>query len=393
MSTFMSDKDIKYQICSRGIWDTSVPGITFDENGVSNYAKIFDRLCQAYPLGEKGKSKWEKLVNQIIEKGKGKQYDCIIGVSGGTDSSYLMHLAKIEYGLRPLAVTFDNGWSSEISVKNIKKVTDKLNIDLETYVVDYEEMKAIHKAYMKASLPWIDFPTDFAIKNLLLSVAKREKIDFVFNGHDFRSEGTQPNEWTHGDSKQINFILKNFGNVKIKTLPYLNYYAQIYLSIGKGLKFIKPFYYLDYQKKTAQDFLIKNYNWEYYGGHHHENVFTKFAIAYWLVKKHKIDKRKITLSAQILSGEISRDEALKKISEPPYNPEQMERDKDYVIKKLELKADEFEKIWSSSNKSIYDYPSYLKTINKFSFFIKPLIKIVYHQPPTFLYQFEERSGK
>lgn len=381
------------KICTRGIWDTTVPGITFDDNGVSNYAKIFDRLCEAYPLGEKGKFEWEKLIEKIKKDGIGKKYDCLIGVSGGTDSSYLMHLAKEKYGLRPLAVTFDNGWSSEISVKNIKKMTNKLSIDLETLVVDYEEMKSIHKAYMSAGLPWIDFPTDFAIKNLLLLVAQREKIRYIFNGHDFRSEGTQPNEWTHGDSKQIKFILNNFGKIKIQTLPYMNYYYQVYLSLIKGIKFIKPFYYLDYSKKTAQDFLINNYDWEYYGGHHHENIFTKFAIAYWLVNKHKIDKRKITLSAQILSGEISRSEALEKIKQPPYDPDQMERDKEYVIKKLGLTPNEFESIWTASNKSIYDYPSYLGTVKKYSLLLKPLIKLVYHQPPSFLYQLEERNKR
>ena len=173
----------------------------------------------------------------------------------------------------------------------------------------------------------------------------------------------------------------------------MNYYYQVYLSLIKGIKFIKPFYYLDYSKKTAQDFLINNYDWEYYGGHHHENIFTKFAIAYWLVNKHKIDKRKITLSAQILSGEISRSEALEKIKQPPYDPDQMERDKEYVIKKLGLTPNEFESIWTASNKSIYDYPSYLGTVKKYSLFLKPLIKLVYHQPPSFLYQLEERNKR
>ena len=151
----MNEQIQEYKICTRGIWDTTVPGITFDELGVSNYAKLFDRLCEAYPRGEKGKNEWGKLVEKIKNEGYGKRYDCLIGVSGGTDSSYLMHIAKIEYGLRPLAVTFDNGWSSKISVKNIKTMTDRLNIDLETYVIDYEEIKNIHVAqlltYLKLS--------------------------------------------------------------------------------------------------------------------------------------------------------------------------------------------------------------------------------------------------
>lgn len=389
----MNEQIQEYKICTRGIWDTTVPGITFDELGVSNYAKLFDRLCEAYPRGEKGKNEWGKLVEKIKNEGYGKRYDCLIGVSGGTDSSYLMHIAKIEYGLRPLAVTFDNGWSSKISVKNIKTMTDRLNIDLETYVIDYEEIKNIHKAYMKAGLPWIDMPTDFAIKNTLLKVANREKIKYVFNGHDFRSEGTQPNEWTHGDSRQLNYIIKNYSDFNIKSLPYLNYYSQLYLAYIKGIKSVKPFYYLDYKKLEAQEFLMKKYDWEYYGGHHHENIFTKFAISYWMTKKFKIDKRIITFSAQVLSGEISREDALLKIKQPPYDPEQMERDKDYILKKLGFTSSEFKKIWDSPNKSIFDYPSYLEIITKYSSIIKPLIKLVYHQTPTFLYQMEERGKK
>ncbi|MBU0764995.1 MAG: adenine nucleotide alpha hydrolase, partial [Bacteroidetes bacterium] len=153
-----------YRVCTRGVWDSTVPGVIFDENGESNYSKMFDAMAKAYPRGEKGKKEWENIVNEIKRKGKNKKYDCVIGVSGGTDSSYLLHLARAEYGLRPLAVNLDNGWNSDISVKNIKKVTSKLNIDLETYVIDYEEMKDILRSYMKASLPWIDSPTDMAIK-------------------------------------------------------------------------------------------------------------------------------------------------------------------------------------------------------------------------------------
>ena len=381
------------RVCKRGLWDESVPGILFDEEGVSNYAHLFDKLCDAYPRGKKGKEDWEKIVAQIRKKGNGKKYDCIIGVSGGTDSSYLLHLVKEVYKLKPLAVTFDNGWSSEIAVRNIKKVTNQLRIDLETYVVDYEEMKDIHKAYMRASLPWIDKPTDFAIKNILYQTANQERIKFIFVGHDFRSEGTQPNEWTHGDSRQLNFIVKNFGTTEINSLPYLNYFYQTYLMIFKDIKIIKPYYYLNYSKRDAQNFLINNYDWNYYGGHHHENIFTKFAITYWLLRKFNIDKRKITLSAQVLSEEITRYDALNLIGKPPYDPEDMERDKEYIIKKLGLNNSEFEHIWHSKNKKVYDYPSYLNFFSQYAIFFKPIIKMIYKQTPTFLFQMENRKMK
>ena len=175
------------RICTRGVWDESIPGISFDENGESNYAKLFDKLVEGYPRGEKGEMIWENVVKKIKNQGHGKTYDCIVGVSGGTDSCYLLYLAKIKYGLRPLAVNLDNGWSSDIAVTNIKKVTNSLNIDLETFVIDYEEVKRVLRAYIKASLPWIDSPTDLAIKAALYKVARREKIRFILNGSDVRS--------------------------------------------------------------------------------------------------------------------------------------------------------------------------------------------------------------
>ena len=193
---------LKGKYCARGLWDETVPGITFDESGVSNYAKLYDRLVKEFPRGTKGIEDWSKLVSSIKNSGKNKAYDCIIGISGGTDSSYLLHLAKNE-GLRPLAVNLDNGWSSDIAVKNIKTMTDALQIDLETYVIDYEEIKDLLRSYILAELPWIDTPTDLAIKSVLYKIAAREKIKYVMRGNDFRSEGSQPNEWTYGDGKQL----------------------------------------------------------------------------------------------------------------------------------------------------------------------------------------------
>src|SRR5450759_588347 len=206
------------QICTRGVWDESVPGIVFDNNGVSNYAKLFDTLVESYPRSENGQKKWENIITTIKKAGNNNKYDCIIGVSGGTDSSYLLHLA-MQYGLRPLAVNLDNGWNSDISVKNIRKMTEVLNIDLETYVIDYEEIKDLLRSYMKSGLPWIDMPTDLAIKAVLYKIANREKIKFILRGNDFRSEGTQPREWTYGDGKQLKYIHKKFGTSNLKTFP------------------------------------------------------------------------------------------------------------------------------------------------------------------------------
>jgi len=377
-------------ICTRGIWDSTVPGIKFYEDGSSNYAKMFDELCKVYPRGIKGKEYWQNLIEKIKKKGKSKKYDCIIGVSGGTDSSYLLYVAKIIYGLRPLAVNLDNGWSSKIAVQNIKNVTKALDIDLETYVINYEEVIAVLRAYIKSSLPWIDGPTDLAINSALYKIAKREGIKYILIGSDFRSEGKQPIEWTHSDAKQLSYIVNKYEKKKLKSFPYQTIYNTIYLSIIKKIRIIYPYYYIDYEKKTAMDYLSKNFNWVYYGGHHHENIFTRFTIGYWLPKKFGIDKRIITLSAQVLSGEITRVQAFDILINHLYSLDEMEKDKKYVLKKLNISEEEFAEIWKSENKYYWDYPSYVPIVKRYSRISRFLAKKILFFTPTMFIEKENR---
>lgn len=380
----------KGQICSHGVWDETVPAIEFDNEGVSNYAKLFYTLTDAYPRGEKGLSDWLSIVERIKEAGKSKQYDCIIGVSGGTDSSYLLHLAK-EYNLRPLAVNLDNGWNSDISVKNIKKMTTALGIDLETYVIDYEEIKDLLRSYILAGLPWIDIPTDLAIKAVLYRIASREGIKYVLRGNDFRSEGSQPEEWTYGDGRQLLAVHKKFGRVKLKTFPNYTLQNVLYYGFIKKIKSIYPFYYLEYNKTKTQQFLIDKYGWEYYGGHHHENHFTKFAIAYWLYEKFNIDKRKITYSAQILSKEISREHAINEINKKPYNPDDANQMLNFVLKKLDLSEKDFQQIMIAPNKTFNDYPSYSFIFTKLLNLATPILRLVFIHKPQSIFQAEMRN--
>jgi N-acetyl sugar amidotransferase len=379
-----------YQQCQLGIWDTSVPGIRFDVNGISNYAKIQQHLMKDYPLGETGKAEWLRITEDIRNAGKGNRYDCIIGVSGGTDSSYLMHIAK-ENGLRPLAVNLDNGWNSDIAVKNIKKITTSLQIDLETYVIDYEEIKDLMRAFMRAELPWIDTPTDLAIQSILYKIASREKIKYILIGNDFRSEGKQPTEWTYGDQRLLRHVHRKFGEVKLKTFPLLSLSSLIFLGYVRGIKMIPPFNYLEYDKPLARDFLINKFGWEYYGEHHHENLFTKWAIGYWGYEKMGIDKRMITYSAQILNGKISREDALRIVGKPSYNSFAIKEETEYVIKKLGISDTEFETIWSSPGKSFKDYPSYYPLIYKFARLIVPLLKHIIPIKPKIFYEIEGRE--
>lgn len=369
------------KVCTKGVWDESIPGIKFDEQGVSNFCRLQEKMMQDHPRGEQGRQDWEKLIAQIKTAGQGKTYDCVIGVSGGVDSSYLLHLAH-QYSLRPLAVNLDNGFNSEIAVQNIYKVTSKLNIDLETYVIDYEEIKDLLKSYMKASIPWIDTPTDLAIKATMYKVADKEGIKFILRGNDFRSEGKQPKEWTYADAKQLLYIHKKFGSgIRLKTYPLLTLPKMIYAGILKGIRDIRPYYFLSYQKQEAKKLLIETYDWKDYGGHHHENLFTKFAMAYWLPRKFDIDKRIINLSAQVLSGALLRREAVQQLEKPFASEVELAASREYVIKKLEMSQDEFQRIWDTTNKKAFDYPSNYNLIFWLADKFSPVLKKLYSFKP------------
>ncbi|AFN75908.1 N-acetyl sugar amidotransferase [Melioribacter roseus P3M-2] len=378
------------KICKLGIWDETIPGIKFDENGISNYAKIQLKLMEDFPRREQGKKQWEKIVEQVKKKGRNKKYDCVAGISGGTDSSYMLYLLK-QYGLRPLAVNLDNGWNSEIAVANIEKVTRSLEIDLETYVIDYEEIKELFRCYMIACLPWIDSPSDMAIQAILYQIAHKEGVNDIFIGNDFRSEGKQPTEWTYSDYKQLKFIHKKYGRIPLKTYPTMSLIKFFYYGFFRNIKMIPIYNYLDYTKKEAQKFLIERFGWQYYGEHHHENLFTKFAIGYWQYKKFGIDKRKITYSSQVLSGEISRDEALNRVAKLPYNEEEIKKDLDYILNKLNFSHDEFQQIWNAPNKTFREYPSYYHYFEKFYRYLWPVLSHVLPVKPKIFYEYDERK--
>lgn len=382
----------KGKVCAKGVWDESIPDLNFDKDGVSSYAKTFERILADFPRGEKGDAEWEVMVAKMKADGKGKEYDCVVGVSGGTDSSYLLHIAS-KYKLRVLAVYLDNGWGSDIAVKNIKRLIEPLKIDLDTYVIEYEEVVEVLKAYIKAGLPWIDSPTDLAIKAILYKKAHKEKLKYVLIGHDFRTEGFQPNEWTYSDAKQLKFLTKKYGNKKLKSFPTISIWSFGYLSFLKGIKLVRPFFYLPYVKKDAKIMLNEKYGWEDYGGHHYENIFTKFAISYWLYEKFGIDKRKITNSALILSGEITKEEALEEIAKQPYNSETIEQDIEFLAKKLKMSVEEFKGCFNEENHSFYDYPSYYPMFERFKRVIFPVMKYFLPNKPLMFYQIEDKKNE
>jgi N-acetyl sugar amidotransferase len=372
---------ISSKICKIGIWDTSIKDIKFDSDGVSNYCRLQQKMMADYPRGEKGNNDWEELVKLIKKSGQNKPYDCIVGVSGGVDSSYLLHLLK-QYNLRPLAVHLDNGFNSEIAVSNINKIITSLKIDLITHVVNYEEMKQLLKSYIRASMPWIDAPTDLAIKAVMYKFARKYSIKYILRGNDFRSEGKQPTEWTYSDFKQLKHLNNKFGEgIKLKTYPNQTFAKSLIDAFVNKIKDVRPYYYLEYNKMDAKQFLADKYEWKDYGGHHHENLFTKFAMAYWLPNKFSIDKRKINLSAKVLSGSCSREEALNQIKQPFDTEKNLEELKNYILKKLNLSLEEFTTIMSEENKNYKNYPSNYNLIYKNIKYFNWLIKSLYTFKP------------
>jgi N-acetyl sugar amidotransferase len=370
--------------CIKGVWDETVPGINFGEDGTSNFCRLQQKMMADYPRGQMGLADWDGLVEEMKKAGQNKRYDCVIGVSGGVDSSYLLHVAS-QYGLRALALNLDNGFNSQIAVQNICKITSRLNIDLETYVVDYEEIKDLNKAYMKASVPWIDAPTDLAIKAVMYKVAAAEGIKFILRGNDFRSEGKQPKEWTYSDSRQLKYIHRKFGTgVTLKTYPMLTLGRMLYFGLIRQIKDIRPYYYLDYSKQKAKALLMEEYDWEDYGGHHYENLFTKYAMAFWLPLKFGIDKRRISLSAQVLNNVLTRPQALELLKQPCASQEELLELRDYILKKLEMGSQEYEQAWESDLRNPFDYPSHYKLIMNLAARFRPVLRKLYAFTPMSL---------
>lgn len=360
-------------ICKKCILDETVKDIWFDENGICKYCNINDEMEKKHPLGVAGEKRLSEIINKIKDDGKNNTYDCIAGVSGGRDSTYTLYKA-VQLGLRPLAVHFDNGWNSVISVSNIKNACEKLNVDLHTIVADWEEFKDLQIAFLKSGTPDADIPADYAIYSVLYDAAEKEGVKYILNGHSFRTEGTSPISWTYMDGRYLKSVHKQFGKMKkIKSFPVMSMSKLIYYVFAKRIKEVRLMEYINYVKKDVDSLLEKELDWKYYGGHHHENNFTKFFQSFYLPKRFGIDKRKTELSAMIRSSQISREKALNEIQEHPYH---YEKDVvEYVINKLGLTQKEFDSIMNAPIKSHDDYPTYLPIIRTLNYPIKIAVSL------------------
>ncbi len=352
--------DKEYQICNRCIMDTSDPEIIFDEYGNCNHCNSFYASASKFWFpNEEGAKKLDAIFQEIKQAGANQEYDCIIGLSGGVDSSYLAYIAK-KAGLRPLAVHVDAGWNSELAVKNIENIVKKLDIDLYTCVINWEEMRDLQLAFLRSGVANQDTPQDHAFFAALYGFAIKENIKYVLSGSNNSTEYILPTAWGYDamDSIHIKAIHKRFGKKKLKTFPFVNFF-DLYINYRyiKKMKVVAPLNYLPYNKNEAIKILEQELDWRYYGGKHYESRFTKFFQGYYLPQKFGYDKRKAHLSSLIVSSQMSREEALLEMKKDAYPPDQIAEDKEFIIKKLELNESEFEDIMNTSNTPFSAYPS------------------------------------
>ena len=355
--------------CKRCIYNESIPKISFDEKGICNYCNQYDQMEQEYPTGKRGLQILEAHIEEVRKAGKGKKYDVVIGVSGGCDSSYMLHLAH-SYGLRVLAAHFDNTYNSRIAVENIQIVLNKLGFDLFTYVADNEEFQRIFKSFFRASVPEIDTPTDISLATVHYLAAAKHGISTIWEGHSFRTEGISPPGWFYMDAQYVKTIHKKFGDGKIKSLPVLWMSKWLKWMIINKIKKFRPLYYLDYNKEETKRFLEKEYGWQWYGGHHMENRTAYFVNNYYLPKKFGIDLRFSEYSALIRSGQMQREEGLEKIKLPkPFDEEIMEE----IKTRIGFTDEEWENIMNDKPLHFTNYKTYKQIFEK----MRPFFYILY----------------
>lgn len=343
--------------------DTTDPDIVFDEHGNCNHCTASIKMLNEVYFIEPGikKRNLYKAVEQIKKEGKNKKYDCIIGLSGGVDSSYLAYIVVKELGLRPLAVHLDNGWNSELAVKNIETVVNKLKIDLYTHVIDWNEFKALQLSFLRASVIDIELLTDHAIGETIYRLSKKFKLKYFLSGFNCQSETVMPTKWLYPykmDSLNIQDIYKTHGESrKFRTFKFLNFYE--YLTFGKNKMSLLPILNnIDYQRENALMVLERELEWRNYGNKHEESLFTKFYQGYILPMKFDVDKRKAHVSSLICSNQITRTDALKELELPILS--NVDQNISYFLKKLDFGREEFENIMRMPTRNHWDYKSYAK---------------------------------
>jgi len=350
-----------YVKCSKSILDNiSDPDIEFDENGISNYYYQFNEFVDNLPNEKIRKEKFDNYIDKIKQSGKGKKYDCILGLSGGLDSSYLALLAK-DYGLNPLVVHFDYGWNTDIAIRNIELITKKLDFDLYTYVIDWEMIKDLQRSYYMASVIDLDVPADHTIFGAIFKIAKKMKIKYILSGSNFQTELIMPKSWNYlkTDLTNIRNIHNKFGKRKFENIPTNGILQQLFYKIY-GFESVPLLYYTDYIKEDVVSRLKNEIGWQDYGGKHFENIYTRFYQGYVLPYKFGVDKRKAHLSNLIFSNQISLENAEFEFNNNNYTTAMMKSDFEFIAKKLDFTVEQFEEILNQKNISHEFYGTDIK---------------------------------
>lgn len=354
--------DDDYQVCTTCVMDTTDSMISFDENGVCDHCRTFHaEIAPNWHTDAHGREELERVAEKIRSDGKDKDFDCILGVSGGIDSSYLAYVAKKDLGLRPLIFHVDAGWNSQIAVNNIEKLVDHLDVDLYTEVIDWEEMRDLQLAYFKAGVPHIDTPQDHAFFATMYNFASKYRVNYILTGANYSTECVRnPIEWMYyqSDSTQLRDIHRTFGTRPLKTFPVTSIlWHKLYLRYVRSIRVVTPLNYVPYRKEEAMQHLIDEIEWQPYPQKHFESRFTRFYESYWLPEKFGYDTRRVQYSSLILTGQMSRGEALAKLAGPAHDPEQIRHEFDYVASKLRIPVEELQSYLDAPNRSYRDFRS------------------------------------
>ena len=357
--------------------DTSDPGITFDANGVCDHCHGYQNdVAPNWHPDDVSRSELARLIDEIKKKSKDKEFDCILGMSGGLDSSYMLHLLVAEFGLRPLVFHVDGGWNSDIAVNNIQMLVDSLGLDLYTEVINWEEMCDFQLSFFKSGVSYLDHPQDHAFVATLYRFADKHNIKYIINGGNYSTECVRnPLAWIyHGtDLPNLRDIHKRFGTRELKTYPFSSIlYHKLYLRYFRGVRVVKPLNYLPYTKQLAVDTLSEKYGWKSYPQKHFESRFTKFHEGYWLPTRYGYDTRKVKYSSLILTDQMTREEALEKLSEPAYDPETIDEDFEYIATKLGITVEELRGYHEMPLKTYRDYRNQERLFSVGSQFMKLL---------------------
>lgn len=361
LATTITDEH-PYQVCTNCVMDTTDSMIQFDDRGVCDHCNgFYTNILPTWDTGEKGWEQLQRFVDKIKTEGRGKDFDCIMGMSGGIDSSYLTYVAKEKLGLRPLVFHVDAGWNSQEAVNNIERLVDHLGLDLYTEVIDWEEMRDLQLAFFKAGVAHIDTPQDHAFFATMYNFAFKHGIKYILTGANYSTECVKnPLEWHYhaSDLRQLKDIHRKFGTRPLVSFPLTSILQhKVYYRYIKGIQVLKPLDYVPYIKHDAIRLLSERFGWQTYPQKHFESRFTKFYEAYWQPKKFGIDKRKVQFSSLILTNQMTREEALGKLSQPAYDQETIDQDFEYIATKLRVSVDELQGYMDAPNKSFHDYKS------------------------------------